>query len=121
MHKSIMIVLSGPTSPEEEDAFNTWYSDVHLPEIVALPGVTSAARYKIVNLEQSSDPQSPVHQYVAIYELTAATEGELKSFVDNMNSSINAGAIDMSGPLDLVNVKGILALPIGRLLTSREP
>ena len=117
MHNSVMIVVSSPTSEEEEAAFNTWYSDVHLPEIVALPGVTSAARYKIANLALPSEASRMTHRYIAIYELTATTEGELQAFVDNMNASIGSGGFDMSGPMDLENVSAMLALPIDRQLS----
>ena len=120
VHNSVMIVISRPTSPEEEASFNKWYSDVHLPEIVALPGVASAARYKLANLALPSEAPAPTHQYIAIYELMAVTDNELQAFVDNMNASINAGGFDMSGPMDFVNVDAMLALRIGQQLQGQN-
>ncbi|WP_419825530.1 hypothetical protein [Sphingomonas sp.] len=120
MHKSIMIVLSKPVSQEDEEAYNRWYSDVHLAEIVALPGVTGAARYKIAELALPSEPSKRTQKYIAIYELTANTEAELQAFVDNMNASIGAGNFDMSGPMDFNDVDAMLALPIGRRLPEQE-
>ncbi|MBO0836979.1 MAG: hypothetical protein J2P28_15935 [Actinobacteria bacterium] len=61
MARGIMVVQSSPVSPDQEDAFNDWYDNVHVPEICAVPGFVSARRYKI--------PGAP--GYLAIYEIEA--------------------------------------------------
>lgn len=46
--------------PAHEEEFNAWYDTEHLPELLAVPGILSAARYKAVK----SGPK-----YLAFYEL----------------------------------------------------
>lgn len=46
--------------PETEDEFNRWYNEEHLAELLAVPGVLSAARYEAVK-------SGPKH--MAVYEL----------------------------------------------------
>ena len=46
---------------ENEDDFNSWYTEEHIPALLEVPGVLSARRYK------SSEG---THRYVAIYHLT---------------------------------------------------
>ena len=48
MPKGIMFVPSGPSSPDREDEYNSWYSKVHIPEVCQVDGITGARRYKRV-------------------------------------------------------------------------
>jgi hypothetical protein len=85
MAKGIILVESYPSSPDREQEYNTWYDEVHLPELVALDGIVSARRLRPV------DGTGP---YVALYEI----EGEdLQAVLDNMIA--NAGQLTMSDAL----------------------
>jgi hypothetical protein len=96
--KGIILVESRPSSPDREDEYNTWYDEVHLPELVALDGFVSARRLR---------PVQPDGPYVAIYEI----EGEnLQAILNNMIAS--AGQLHMSDALLLDPA------PIPRLLET---
>jgi hypothetical protein len=98
MAKGIILVESYPSSPDRDQEYNTWYDDVHLPELVALDGFVSARRLRPV------DGKGP---YVAIYEI----EGDdLQAVLDNMIAS--AGQMHMSDALQLDPA------PIPRLLQT---
>ena len=56
----IILVTSVDVAPGSEEAFNRWYNEKHMPEVMACPGFLSGARYECT-LGQP--------QYVAIYEL----------------------------------------------------
>src|SRR5690349_14004271 len=62
MARGIFSVESMPASPDRLDEFHAWYDDVHLPEILAFDGFTSARRFAPV------DGTGP---FVAIYEIEA--------------------------------------------------
>jgi len=64
--KGVMVVEAGPVDPDREDDFNEWYSTVHLPELLAVPGFVRARRYKV-----SGAGQPGRHRYLTIYELEA--------------------------------------------------
>lgn len=49
-----------------DDEFNAWYDEIHLPEVVAVPGFTGAERYAI--RPQPGEP-APTHRYLAIYDM----------------------------------------------------
>lgn len=49
-----------------DDEFNTWYDDVHLAEVVAVPGFTGAERYAV---RPQPGELEPSHRYLAIYEM----------------------------------------------------
>ena len=87
MAKGIMYVESRPSSPDREQEYNSWYDEVHIPELLALDGIVAARRLRPV------DGDGP---YVAIYEL----EGDdLQAILDNMIA--NAGRLHMSDALQL--------------------
>ncbi len=65
MPKGIMVVQSSPADPSQEDEYNRWYSEVHIPELLAVPGFVAARRYRVV----SGAPEG--HTHLAVYELEA--------------------------------------------------
>jgi len=42
--KFVQVVFSNPVEGKE-DEFNEWYDNVHVPELLAVPGMVSATRY----------------------------------------------------------------------------
>jgi len=85
MAKGIIHVETRPSSPDRDQEYNTWYDEVHLPELVALDGIVSARRLRPV------DGDGP---YLALYEI----EGEdLQAILDNMRA--NAKRLHMSDAL----------------------
>ena len=98
MAKGIILVESYPSSPDRDQEYNTWYDEVHLPQLVALDGFVSARRLRPV------DGTGP---YVALYEI----EGDnLQAVLDNMIA--NASQLTMSDALLLDPA------PIPRLLET---
>lgn len=49
MTRSLMIVESRPASTEDEAAYHDWYDNTHIPELLAVPAVLSASRYRSVD------------------------------------------------------------------------
>lgn len=63
MAKYMIVGLNGPVEGEgNEEAYNRWYDEVHVPELKAVPGITSARRFKVL----SPDSKWP---YAAVYEI----------------------------------------------------
>lgn len=53
----------------KEDEFNDWYTDNHLPAVVALPGFVQAQRYEVPS---ELAPQLP-YRYATIYEIDGSS------------------------------------------------
>lgn len=85
-----MLVLSSPLDGRD-DEFNTWYDNVHLPDVFRVPGVVGAERFRM----RSGDRW----QYLAIYELdcddSAAVEAELMKRAGTADMAMTE-AFDMS-------------------------
>lgn len=93
MHHYKMVVLSKPVAGREE-AYNDWYQNTHLGELVALPGIRSARRYRRArNLVEGES-----YPYMAIYEIEA---DDLDAVVAGIIEASGSGGIWMSDAIDL--------------------
>ncbi len=87
MRKGILYVESRPSSPDRDAEYNSWYDEIHLPQLMALDGFVSARRLR---------PVADDGPYVALYEI----EGEdLQAILDNMLA--HAGELHLSDALQL--------------------
>src|SRR6266852_8360 len=60
--RGILLVLSNCTDPAREAAFNRWYEDIHVADILETGAFHTAYRY------ESLDPQATKTKYLALYE-----------------------------------------------------
>jgi hypothetical protein len=68
MAKGLLVVQSSPAGPDREDEYNKWYDETHIPQILTIPGVVSARRYRL----HDGFPTAPsTRGYLAIYEIEA--------------------------------------------------
>ena len=65
--KQILIVLSNAVQGREAE-YNDWYTNVHLPDVLRVPGLVAAQRYKVGNTQLKSAPPGK-WQYAAVYEM----------------------------------------------------
>jgi hypothetical protein len=99
-HEYTLIVNTSPAEGRE-DEYNDWYDNVHLPEFLALPGVISGRRFKVVPAKDGK----PV--YSAIYELTEDPDKVL----GQMSEGINNGTVHMSDALDVASTRVTKLVP----------
>lgn len=63
-------LVLGKATPGNEEAFQDWYDDQHLADCVAVPGVKSAKRFRILNgVGLGTVIQEPDFNSFAIYEM----------------------------------------------------
>lgn len=68
--KGIYLVYTD-IDPQDDEEFNAWYNTEHLPELLALPGFLSAARYEATK----GGPK-----YLAVYELESVDARETPEY-----------------------------------------
>ncbi len=64
-----MVVESEPVDPGAEDEYDRWYREVHIPELLAVPGFAGARRYRI--REDLGHGESHKLRFLTVYELEA--------------------------------------------------
>ena len=67
MPRALYTVHSQPSSPEREDEYNDWYDNVHLGELLAVPGTVSARRYRRAAPQMTPQPEGG-HRYITVVE-----------------------------------------------------
>jgi antibiotic biosynthesis monooxygenase (ABM) superfamily enzyme len=58
---TVLFVVKATIPPDKEDAFNRWYNEEHVPDVLKFRGLVSAHRYKAIEGEDK-------YQYMAVYE-----------------------------------------------------
>lgn len=94
----IQVVFSNPVEGKDAE-FNEWYDNVHIPELLRVPGMLSAKRYTLQEAAVYSVPGGvrPEHRYMTIYEM----EGDVDDLMDRIRRSVAGGEVVMSDSLDL--------------------
>jgi hypothetical protein len=91
MGTSVLLVITRCTDPAREAEFNTWYDDVHLPDVLTVPHIVAAQRYKLSGPPNKNEPDA---QYLAVYELdTDDTRSAMKALGEHMPQWSAAGRV----------------------------
>ena len=96
--KFIQVVFSNPVVGKE-DEFNQWYDNVHIPELLTVPGMLSATRYALheAAIYHVEGAVAPEHGYMCVYEM----EGDVDAIMGKIQESVANGRVHMSDSLDL--------------------
>ena len=97
MRKFTWIVQTNAV-PGQEGAFNAWYDDVHLDDLLRIPGVTAARRSQLVETVQMTTDETGLkltdaegigakYKYLAIYELEADDPAALLQEIKNRSNT----------------------------------
>jgi hypothetical protein len=102
--KGILFVATNPVEPSREDEFNDWYSNVHVPAILELPGFVGARRYRVI-----SDGET-AHRYMAVYEIE---RDDVAAAMDELQKATAEGRGGMS---DVLQLDPLPQLMLGELI-----
>ena len=67
MSKHLMVVFTNPVDGKE-DEFNDWYTNIHLSDVLRVPGFVAAQRFELSKPQIMGDTP---YRYMAIYEIEA--------------------------------------------------
>jgi hypothetical protein len=64
----LMLVATRNLDPNHEDAFNHWYNDIDIPDVLNVPGYLRARR-GVREIADSMHPGTNERQYLALYDI----------------------------------------------------
>jgi hypothetical protein len=113
--KTLYLVFSNPVEGKD-DEFNEWYDDVHIHEVLSVPGLVSAQRHRLSDAEIVRDEAfpPPTHAYLCVYEM----EGDVDEIMARIGESYFAGEMSMDDSMDVTTSVMSFWTPIGPKLTS---
>ena len=69
MAKGVFLAFSNAANDQVHEEYNEWYDNVHMKEVLALPGVISARRVKLANAQIMPGDDAGGRNYLALYEV----------------------------------------------------
>jgi len=109
--KYIYTILSNPTSPDDEETYNTWYDGTHFHDALDIRGFVSAQRYRVPD----EFAEAATWRYLAIYTIdTEDIAGTLAELMDRVDTD----AMVISPSIDRDNAHSAPFAPWGPLVTA---
>jgi uncharacterized protein (TIGR02118 family) len=88
-NKKVINIVTTTCQPADEDRFNKWYNEVHIPLIRKYKGVKRVARYKVTG---DKVQYLAVYHYDSLKDLEAMSNSpEFKAAIAEMNQSWPTG------------------------------
>jgi hypothetical protein len=87
-----LLVFTNP-NPGRDDEYNDWYDQVHLKDLLDVPGIVEARRYR---LRSAGSPAEPSQRYLAVYEI----EGDIEPVLTEMSARAGTERMVISDALD---------------------
>ncbi|HET9630204.1 MAG TPA: DUF4286 family protein [Novosphingobium sp.] len=97
MKKYKLLVFSNFT-PGKEAEYNRWYDEVHIPDVLKVPGFIGASRYKLSDVTG----EGAKHSYCAIYDVES---NEIGATLAELGAAASSGQMTMSDAIDLASTE----------------
>ncbi len=114
MAKHVFVVMTNATGDRDAE-FNKWYDNQHIPDVLRIPGIVAAQRFKISNA-QLGDAKSQ-WKYLALYELD--TDDPAASLKE-LQARIGTPAMVMSDTLDMGSIGAFMFSAIGERVVAKK-
>ncbi len=101
------VILSQAVEGRQEE-FERWYDEVHLVDVLKIPGVVSARRCRIVSA-QTTNLAAPSWSSLATYEMETDDPGAVKAAI---SAAARTDAMPLSDALNLDGMVQIIAQPV---------
>jgi hypothetical protein len=64
-----LLLVQANVDPEQTDAWNRWYDETHVPDLLGVPGVTAGGRFEVAEPGSGVGVAGPLQRYLALYDL----------------------------------------------------
>jgi hypothetical protein len=113
MAKYTLLVLTNPVEGRE-DSFNDWYTNTHIKDVVNVPGIVAAQRFKLAGAQLAPAPHP--WGYLALYDVET---DNLEHTVKALQERIGTSAMVMSDAMS-PQLLGFFYEPITDRVTSNN-
>lgn len=97
-----LLIFSGTPEGQDVAEYHRWYEEVHLDEVLAVPGIRAAQRFTITDAEMPARmAKAPPHRDLAIY----AVDGPAADVAAEFERRLLEGEFHMSPTIDLTTLR----------------
>ena len=111
-----LVVLSNPAEGHD-DEYNDWYTNNHLPDVIAIPGIIAAQRFKFQG-SVTAPEAAPTFQYMAIYDIET---NDLDATIRELQARPGTSAMPISDAIDINGASGSVYEVITPRIESTTP
>jgi hypothetical protein len=106
---TLFMVLSNAVEGKDAE-YNEWYDNVHVHDVLAVPGMVSCQRFTLCDTEMSrAAGTEPTHKYLAVYEM----KGDPDTVMAGVQEAAASGAMAISDALDIESAVTTFWTPSG--------
>lgn len=106
MARAQLIAYTSPSSPGQEEAFNKWYEQVHIPQVVErIPGVVGGHRLRLAAAQIVPAAELPSRRYMAVYELDT---DDLPALAKRLAEALGDGTLDLTDAIDMTEFAPVM-------------
>lgn len=105
MPRYVFVVFTGPVEGRE-DEYNDWYTNQHLQDVLRVPGIVSAERLEVVDMEPG---RSLLPRYLALYEVETDDVANIPAAIAAAQAS---GEMPSSEALDRASIRAAYYQPM---------
>ena len=87
--KPVVFIVETEVDQENEEKFNEWFDNVHIPLLKKIPGVLRTQRYKVMGTDDDRG------KYLAIYDLES--EEAIKNWEGPERKALHQNKLDVWG------------------------
>lgn len=109
--RQVFAALSRPAAGQEAE-FNRWYDGRHVPDVIRVPGIFGAARYRLAT--GFLDPLGGGQDHLALYDVDSEDLGGLAA---QLRADVRSGRTQMSDAIDTRALTAFFLEPIGPAFT----
>ena len=110
MPPAVYIVFSRHPPIVTEEQYDRWH-EIHVSEVLAVPGFAAAARYELVPaLDEPAEPDRFTR--ASVYEIEVSAREAMAALA----GTVSSGRMDLPGWFAEIHVASWLAHPLGRLI-----
>jgi hypothetical protein len=122
--RGLLFVLANAVEGKEAE-FNDWYDNVHVPDMLSVPGILTCTRARFSDVEFLPGSRVEDYRYVTIYDVEAGDDEGFERIAENLRAAFFGGAnvqasqlksegvtteaMPISDALDLTSVKDTFA------------
>jgi len=111
---ALLILTCGTQDGTDQEAFNRWYNEVHVPDILTIEEFESCRRYKVARARLYPGVLAqPDHEYAAVYKIRARSEEDLERAVERLNE-LGASGISVNPDFDNSRTMASFLLPVSK-------
>jgi len=103
------MVLTNPVAGQE-DEYNHWYNEQHIPDVLKVPGFVAAQRFLATDEGRQNG-----HKYLAIYEIES---GDINQTMAELKSRVGGPLMQTSPALDRAGVSATVFGPLTKRFTA---